>query len=62
MQTLVSDATEELKVWMRCTIVIHRCIALLFKNQCENVPSGLIMLGYFFVAILFLSSSDMGGP
>jgi hypothetical protein len=42
--------------------VIHKCIARLFKNQCENVPSGLIMFGYFFVAMRFLSSSDIGGP
>ena len=43
-------------------MVIHKCIALLFRNQCENVPSGDIMFGYFFDAILFLSSSDTGAP
>jgi hypothetical protein len=45
-----------------CTIVIHKWIDLLCKSQCEKVPSGLIMLGYFFVAMRFLSSSDTGAP
>jgi hypothetical protein len=43
-------------------MVIHRCMALLWKNQYENVPSGLIIFGYFFVAMRFLSSSDTGAP
>lgn len=44
------------------TIEIHTCMLLLLRNQCEKVPSGLIMLGYFLVAMRFLSSSDIGGP
>jgi hypothetical protein len=35
---------------------------LLWKNQYEKEPSGLIMFGYFFVAMRFLSSSDTGAP
>jgi hypothetical protein len=43
-------------------MVIHKWIALLWKNQYENVPSGLIIFGYFVVAMRFLSSSDTGAP
>lgn len=44
------------------TSVIYICSALLCRNQYEKVPFGLIMLGYFLVAMRFLSSSDIGGP
>jgi hypothetical protein len=43
-------------------MVIHRWMTRLFKNQWLKVPSGLIMFGYFFVAILFRSSSLGFGP
>lgn len=43
-------------------MVIHRWMTRLFKNQWLNVPSGLIMFGYFFVAMRFLSSSLSFGP
>lgn len=43
-------------------MVIQMWMPRLFRNQCENVPSGLIMFGYFFEAIRFLSSSVKAGP
>jgi hypothetical protein len=41
---------------------IQRWMTRLFRNQCEKDPSGLIMFGYFFVCIRFLSSSVKAGP
>lgn len=50
------------RMGMGRAIVIQRCMTRLLRNQCENVPSGLIMFGYFLVAMRFLSSSEIGGP
>ena len=41
---------------------IHTWMTRLFRNQWLNVPSGLIMLGYFLEAMRLRSSSETLGP
>ena len=38
------------------------CMVLLFMNQCRKLPSGGIIVGYFFVCCLACSSADNWGP